>query len=134
MQIEADKLEHLLNSDSLTRVETQMVEKLGTSIYKDDLPLLIQLIKKEIDASEIPIDVIAEFIGDNEKMIVEFGLSLLNKKPNQMLCIGVSITYSIYLILLQRKDDTFLEQYLVKRRIPDSAKFFKQLKGIKITG
>lgn len=131
MSAEFEKVRHLLASDSLKRVETQISEKIGCSIYKDNLPILVQLIEKEIDCSLISIDVISNFIDNNEKVIVDFGLLLLEKESIQMLSLGFSITYAIYLILLQRKDDVSLEDYLVRRRIPDSIKFLKQLNAIK---
>ena len=132
MQIELDEIKNLLNSNSLNRAETRISEKIGASIYKDELPILMQLIKKEIDSSEISIDIISKFINENEDKIVEFGLLLLKKGSTQMLSIGISITYSIYLIYLKRKEDAFLEGYLVRRGIPDSVKFMKQLKNIGI--
>ena len=132
MQVELGEIRNVLNQESLNRVETQISEKLGASIYKEDLPVLVQLMKKEIDLSGISIDVISEFIDDNESIIVEFALLLLKKRPAQILSIGVSITYSIYLILLQRENDVLLEEYLDRRRIPGSIMFLKQLKDIGI--
>jgi hypothetical protein len=132
MPVELNEISNLLNSDSLNRIETRISEKLGISIYKDDLPILTELIKKEIDSSGFSIDHISKFINDDEDAIVNFGFLLLKDKSTQMLSIGVSITYAIYLIFLQNKDDSSFEEYLVRRGIPDSKKVLKQIKSIGI--
>jgi hypothetical protein len=132
MLVELNEINNLLNSDSVIKIEAQISEKLGVSIYKDDLPILMQLMKKEIDSSGISIGVISKFVNDHQDVIIEFGSLLLKGKSTQMLSIGVSITYTIYLILLQSKDDSSLKEYLVRRGIPDWKNFLKQIKNIGI--
>ena len=127
---EINEVETLLKSDSLNRVESLISKKVGASIYKDDLPILIGIIKKEIDCSEISVGEISRFIVGNEKIIIDFGCLLLERRAVQMLSIGISITYAIYLIFLQKKNDTLLKEYLKKRRMPDAILFFNQLKDI----
>jgi hypothetical protein len=130
MVVELDEIQRLLKSDSLTRIETEISVKRGSSIYKDDLPILIGFIKKEIESSEFSINSIAKFINDNEKTIADFGLLLLESYVKQMLSLGIAITYAIYLMYLQEKNNALLEQYLIKRRIPDPIKFLNKLNAI----
>ena len=130
MGILLEQIEEVLKNRSLTDVEDRIAEKAGCFIYRDDLPTFIGLIKKEVEFSDLPISVVSEFINNNQDAIVQFGGLLLEDKSPQMLSIGISISYAIYMIYLKEKNDKLLGAYIIKRRIPDPAKFLAELINI----
>ena len=123
-------IEALLNNKILSKIEIEIAEIKKCEIYKDNLPLLVKLIKDEIDSSKLSIDKIKNFIESNSKAIINFGQLLLDKSNPKSLSIGISISYSIYMIYLKEKEEEELLEYLKRRKIPGAQKFLEELKLI----
>lgn len=121
----------LLTSESVMQIENKIAEQKKCKIYKEDLPFLVNLIVEEVNQSEIPIKELEYFINNNQDKIIEFAFYFLDGQLPNSLSTGIAITYSIYLIYLKDKGDKSLEDYIKKRRIPNSLKFVAHLKKIK---
>jgi len=124
-----NRIEDLLKSDATIEIENSIAERKKCKIYKDDLPLLLNFLKDEVEQSELSIEELTHFIDNNKDDIVEFAICFLNGNSPATLSTGVAISYSIYLIYLRNKDAKQLELYIKKRRIPNSGKFLVHLKG-----
>lgn len=125
-------IEKFLNSSSSQEIEQSIAEKLNCKIYSENLPFFMNLIKDEIDASGIDLSEIESFIEVNKHQIIEFGVKYLRKYKPKFLAIGISITYSIYLIYLQNKSEEELLFYLDRRRLPKPKQVLKELQNIDV--
>lgn len=129
--ININKIENILNSTNLQQIEDSIANKLGCGLYKDNISLLAGFLKEEIEASMLSLYDIEYFMTNHSKEVIDFGLKFLGKSKLQNLSTGIAITYSIYLIYLNDKDERELLEYLKKRRIPKPQKLLEQLCTIK---
>lgn len=88
-------------------------------------------LKEEIDASMLSLADIEYFMNNHSKEVIDLGLEFLGKSKIQNLSTGIAISYSIYLIYLNDKEEKELLKYLKKRRIPKPKKLLEQLLTIK---
>lgn len=129
--VNISELEGLLSSSCLHQIENSIANKKNCDIYKDDLSLLTEFKKKEVDASMLSLNEIEKFLENNKEKVINFGLKFLENINPQSLGIGIAISYSIYLIYLKEKSEKELLEYLKRRRIPNPQKLLEQLWNIK---
>ena len=126
-----NKVIEILQNNFVIEIEAQIAKEKKCSIYKEDLPLIVNFLVDEINQSELPIDEIAMFINKNSNRIIEFAKQFLDGQSPKSLSHGIAITYAIYLIYLKKNNDQLLESYIKRRRIPNPKKFLLDLKKVK---
>ena len=130
MRVDSNKINLLLNDLNLIDIEDAIAKNKNCIIYREDLPLLCNLLKGEIETSQLSLEHIEKFIRNNAVAIIDFALSLLNKEHPKSLSAGIAISYSIYMIYIKEKTNIELLNYLKARRIPNAEKLFEQLQKI----
>ncbi len=125
--INISNLNDLLSSAHLLQVETAIASNMNCELYDDDKSILIDFMNKEIEQSGLSVETISYFIMNNSKEIIYFAEHFLSKYKPEVLSIGISITYGIYMIYLREKSENELLSYLKKRRIPKPSIFLKEL-------
>jgi hypothetical protein len=130
MKISKDKIESLLNSESVIEIENSIAAAKGCAIYKENMILLISFIQEEIDKSELTFEQLSSFINNNKESIIKFANIFLEKESPSSLSCGIAITYSIYMIYLKEKGDKLLQSYIEKRNIPNAKKLLERLKKV----
>lgn len=126
-----NKVIGILKNDIVTKIESQIVKEKKCSIYKEDLPLIVSFLVDEINQSELSIEELEMFINRNSDKIIAFAKRFLDGQSPKSLSHGIAISYAIYLIYLERKNDQLLESYIKRRRIPNPEKFLFHLKKVK---
>jgi len=129
--VNVNELEELLDNSNLQYIENTIADKLNSNVYKENLPLLIGLMKEEVDTSMLSLNIIKDFIDNHSDDVIDFGLSFLDKSKPESLCIGFAITYAIYIVYLKEKDEKELLQYLKQRGIPKASKLLEKLLYVK---
>jgi hypothetical protein len=120
----------LLFSDfDLLSIERTIASNIGCNLYRDSLPVLSEIIAKEIELSGFSISEIEAYISRYSYVIIEFAAILFeNKKYRpQTLSTGIAISYTIYLLLLKNKEPEYILSYLNLRRIKNSRSFLELL-------
>ena len=129
--VNVNDLETLLGHSTLQQIESVIADKMDCELYKDNVSLLTGFIKEEVEASLLSLHDIEIFIENHSEKIIDFGQMFLGTSKPQSLSTGIAITYSVYMIYLQGKDEKELLEYLKKRRIPKPKKLLEQLLSIK---
>ena len=124
-------LETLLDNTTLQAIDDAIADKMNCEIMRDDLPIVIKFIKEEVDASMLSIIEIESFINEHAAEIIDFGIRLLGNTQPEGLRVGNAITYGIYLIYLDSKEEKELLEYIKRRRIPKAQSVVKEFQGIK---
>lgn len=125
------ELKTLLANTYLQRIENEITRKMDCALYNDNLPVLIRIMKGEVDESVLPLSDIENFIIHHSQLIIDFGVLFLGKYRPESMVQGFTILYSIYLIYLKRNDEAGLLEFLKRRRIPKPQKFMVELLHIK---
>ncbi|MBC7511354.1 MAG: hypothetical protein H7320_21800 [Ferruginibacter sp.] len=132
MEITMDRVLLLLTNEKLVEIEKNISNKKGCAIYKDDLLLLASFLKEELVQSELSIEQIEHFIGNNSEVIIDFAINLLDKESPISLSTGIAVSYSIYIIYLKEKGTELLRNYIKRRRILNPNQFLEKLITIKL--
>jgi hypothetical protein len=131
MELELTELIDLVNKPAIENIENSIAKKMNFTIYKDNFDKIIHSLKKEIGNSGLKLEKIAEFIATQPQKIEEFSILFLKNENPEMLSIGFSLNYAIYIIYLIEKSEEDLYDFIVLRRIPQAKKVVKQLMDIK---
>ncbi len=124
-------LETLLDNTTLQAIDNSIADKVNSEIIREDLPIIIKLMKQEVDASMLSIAEIESFINERASQIIDFGVRLLGNDNTEGLSVGIAITYAIYLIYLDSKEEKELLEYNKRRRIPKAQSVVKKFQSIK---
>ena len=130
MSVASLPLEHLLHSPFWQDLEAQIADQVRSTLYRENLPLLLQWLEGEITTSGLPFNEIRTFIEAHPAEVIRFSVAVLRQSPPGQPSIGISVTYAIYLIYLKTKSEEELLSYIVKRRIPEPKKVLKKLQNI----
>ncbi|MCL6266620.1 hypothetical protein [Flagellimonas myxillae] len=144
------KLE-LFDNPIVAEFEEELASELGVTIYSGQKSIIKNLIRNEIELSQIDASVLLDYYVDQSELLKRFtalafsneiniddgeeypdGEELLDSEKHETLPafgpgIGFSITHAIYYHYLSNNLIDKLSEYLKKRRIPFSAKFCSRL-------
>lgn len=124
-------IERIINSENLTEIENAIAKEQNCKVYKDNIQLLIGFIKKEVEICDFSLTQIENYLKNNSNQIINFSRIFLEKSNVSTLSIGISISYSIYLLYLKNKTEDNLLSFIKNRRIPQAKKLVKELLLVK---
>lgn len=120
----------LMESKLCMQVDKKLLNAVEASLYQEDAPILARILTKEINSSVFSLSQIESYIRNNEEKIVNFGIELTRGIKNLVFPPGISITYTIYLLYLESKDDNEFLSYLKQKNIQNQKTFLKELKDV----
>ena len=122
-------LKDFVCSKEIKKIEKKIADYFTIDIYKENFTILLNLLKKEIEQSNLQIDIIMNYFKNNIDLIYSFGINFLGQQKQKIntLSIGFSISYAIYLYYLEKYNESELIAYLNRRKIPKANNFAKEL-------
>ena len=129
--IKLKHVEKLMNNVHLKRIEQNIAKKTGCELYKENLKLIMGFTVEEIIASGLTIEEIQNFIEKNPRLIEDFGFKFLKHFDAKVLSPGTAITYSIYLIFLEKTTKQEFLDYLKRRKIPNQRELLNTILEVK---
>jgi hypothetical protein len=80
------EVKELMRSQELIEIETRIAQQASTYVNRENIEILGELLKKEIEVSGIQIETLKDQIRNNKEKLIQFGINFLReKKENQQI-------------------------------------------------